>query len=391
MSKESAFLNYYNDKGIIPVSQPVNDRHFLRRSYLYSTLGINLSSISNSKVIEFGPGGGFNAEAICRWNPARYTLVDASTESLNILRNKRDSGKFGDSGGGESIVNIVDSTILTFTSDQLFDLVIVEGLVPCQTHPEEILLHTSSFTELGGVFTTTTTSATSLLSETCRKVFLPHIKKISGGFDEQVNFAADIFDSHLKSLGNDLRPARDWVLDSILHEMYRENKCIWTMVDVIETLGQDFQFQGSSPRFLMDDRFYKHIGLNNYGNNQLLLEQFAKINLSFLDCSVSMSDCNGLDASLCRDIEILCADAWDIHLDICNKSNYQELDRFLQCMNNIRNLLPPGFESTGYAIDDFRENFPRFLDSSDNSVFTSFMSWWGRGQQYISMTRNPLQ
>jgi len=100
MSKESAFLNYYNEKGIIPVSQPVNDRHFLRRSYLYSTLGINLSSISNSKVIEFGPGGGFNAEAICRWNPARYTLVDASTESLNILRNKRDSGKFGDSGGG---------------------------------------------------------------------------------------------------------------------------------------------------------------------------------------------------------------------------------------------------------------------------------------------------
>ena len=64
MSRESAFLDYYNKKEIIPTSQPIDINHFRRRNYLLSTLGINLSCLRQSKIIEFGPGGGFNAQAI---------------------------------------------------------------------------------------------------------------------------------------------------------------------------------------------------------------------------------------------------------------------------------------------------------------------------------------
>ena len=161
------------------------------------------------------------------------------------------------------------------------------------------------------------------------------------------------------------------------------------MADVIKTIGEDFQFHGSSPRFLIDDRFYKRIGLDNFGTNQLLLDQLNKANLSFLDCRVSMQACLNTDGSLCEDIENLCTNAWKIHLDICNNSNYNKLDLFLSCMNEICHTIPAEFDCTKSAIKNFVEDFPRFVDTNEDPEFASFKRWWGRGQQYISLMRNP--
>lgn len=389
MSKESAFIDFYNEKNIIPVGQNINAEHFRRRNYLYSSLGINLSSIKSSKIIEFGPGGGYNAQATCKWHPAKYTFVDASKRSLDLLHKKKDCGEIYIRGGARSSIQIIESTILSFSSDELFDLVLVEGLLPGQTHPEDILKHSSSFTDIGGIYITTTTSAISLLSDTCRKIFLPIIEETNADFDSQIKFAMDIFSPQLQTLGNGLRSTKDWVLDTILRKASSEMKYIFSMKDVIGTIGCDFQFHGSSPRFLIDDRFYKHVTNSDFGINEILLNQFEKINVSFIDHKLPLSSVSNLDMEICKDIELLSKYAWDIHLNICSNQSYETLDDFLSIMNKIEKLLPDGFEITKESINDFCLKFPKFLENLDTSIFSSFNSWWGRGQQYISLIRNP--
>lgn len=389
MTKESAFLDYYNKKGIIPTSQPINVNHFRRRNYLLSTLGINLSSLRQSKIIEFGPGGGFNAQAICKWNPAQYTLVDASKESLKILEKKKKCGEIFAGYGNSDSVKIVNSTILTFESNELFDLVIVEGLIPGQTHPEDILRCSSSFTDLGGIYITTAKSGASLLSETCRRIFMPYIESEENDFDSQVNLAVTIFTPQLKTLGNNLRPVKDWVLDNILHKYSKENKHIFTLSDVISTLGEDFQFHGSSPRFLIDDRFYKHVSNSRFGVNEIFLKQYDYMNIPFIDYRVPMNNVFDLDLGICRDIEDLCKHAWDVHLNICGDLSYESLEEFLSIIKEVEDLLPESFNITKNSIKNFRTSFPIFIENQKSVNFSNFNSWWGRAQQYISLIRNP--
>ena len=388
--KETAYLDYYNDKNIIPVSQPISSAHFHRRNYLYSTLGINLSSLRNSRVLEFGPGGGFNAQATSKWMPAQYVLVDASNASLDTLRTKLSNGEFASSAVCPDSIQIVDSSILSFHTDQLFDLVIAEGLLSAQTHPHEILEHATSFTEKGGVFITSTVSACSVLSETCRKMFLPYIEQVAPHFDEQVAVAEKIFAPHLNALGSGLRPARDWVLDNILHKMSPENQYVFTLSDVITSLDKAFEFHGSSPRFCIDDRFYKKVTDSRYGINSLVLDQMPYIEVSLLDYRVPLTSVIGLDSGICREIDEYCREAWKIQLKTIADSSYAHLDDYLSTLKSISLLLPLGFQSTKDSIDDFIRVFPHYIDKSRSHSFSSFQSWWGRGQQYISLIRRPF-
>ena len=73
-SDPRAFVDYYNKHNVIPVRQNLDDfGYFLfRRDYLYRTLGIPLRQLSGRRVIEFGPGGGYNAVATSHYWPDRY-------------------------------------------------------------------------------------------------------------------------------------------------------------------------------------------------------------------------------------------------------------------------------------------------------------------------------
>ena len=61
------------------MSQDVHHEDFVfRRNALYKTLGIPFEGLRGKAVLEFGPGGGFNAVAVTRYNPELYVFVDAS-------------------------------------------------------------------------------------------------------------------------------------------------------------------------------------------------------------------------------------------------------------------------------------------------------------------------
>ena len=87
---KNPFIDYYNKYNIIPTSQNLNDfKNFLiQRNQLYSNLGLPLTFIKNKDVIEFGPGGGWNATATSFFQPRSYTFVDGSIKSINEINNK---------------------------------------------------------------------------------------------------------------------------------------------------------------------------------------------------------------------------------------------------------------------------------------------------------------
>ena len=122
-----AFVDYYNKHNVIPVQQDLDDfGYFLfRREYLYRTLGAPLRSLAGRRVIEFGPGGGYNAVAASHYRPDRYVFVDASKASLAQLAALHAEGKFA-----ARQVDIVESDILAYQDREFIRLRDLRGCDP---------------------------------------------------------------------------------------------------------------------------------------------------------------------------------------------------------------------------------------------------------------------
>ena len=376
-----AFVAYYNENSIMPVSQDVNDPDFMfRRESLYRMLGIPLPTLCGKQILELGPGGGFNAIAVTHYKPRSYVFVDAAKISLQELKRKKATGLFGDVE-----IDIIQSNIFDYADKRVFDLVIIEGVIPGQTKPDEILKHAASFVAPNSFLVTTTTTAAGLMSEVCRRLFRPFILDQGKTFDEQIAISEKIFDPHLKSLETRTRPTRDWVLDVILHEWENGAKVVFSLLDSCRTLGPNFEFYNSSPKFFIDDRFYKKINRPSGVPSESLSQQFSHLPLAFLDYRVSLLDI--LKSGCELDVEDLCTTLFNIQLDIVEANSYNKLEEFMSYLKKLKKLLPDVSSPTVVAIDEFLIKFPEIIKKKILLDLPEFSSWWGRGQQYSSFTR----
>lgn len=59
------FIKYYGEKGISPVKQDISNlrMHYAKREKLYRQLGIPCMSFEGKKILEVGPGSGYNTLA----------------------------------------------------------------------------------------------------------------------------------------------------------------------------------------------------------------------------------------------------------------------------------------------------------------------------------------
>ena len=76
-------------------------------------MGVPLLFLKGSHIIEFGPGGGYNAVATSFFAPQRYDFVDASQKSIDELNRKKNNNEFN-----ASVMNIYESEFLKFSSHQ---------------------------------------------------------------------------------------------------------------------------------------------------------------------------------------------------------------------------------------------------------------------------------
>lgn len=363
------------------MSQDIGHPDFVfRRESLYKLLGIPIPSLRDRDILEFGPGGGYNATALVPASPRSIVFVDASMQSLQEIREKRERGLFGGVN-----VEIIESNIFDFQSNARFDLVIIEGTVPGQTKPREMLIHAASFVAKGGYLITTTTSASSLLSEACRKLARPLIVEKSHTFEDQVNVAEELFESHLKNLGTQTRPAKDWATDSIIHQWEKDARVVFSMLESVSVLKENFDFYGSSPRFLIDDRFYKKIGRLAKGPNDLLAEQYPMLGYALLDYRVDAVQ--SLKEPINFELEDSCTDLFGLQTEIVKSGSYSSLPDFIDGLRGLSSRIPMVFGDTVDSINEFIEVFPRAVGKNTLPQFSEFAKWWGRGQQYISLHR----
>jgi SAM-dependent methyltransferase len=357
----------------------VTDQDFIyKRAALYKLLGIPLPILRDKDILELGPGGGYNAVAVAHYKPRSYVFVDATNASLEELNRKKSAGLYG-----QTKIEIIESNIFDFTDSRTFDLVVIEGVIPGQTKPKEMLRHAASFVSENGFLVITTATSTSLMSELCRRLFRPFITTRHNSFNEQTNAAVRIFEPHLRSLGTKTRPAIDWVLDVILHEWPKNYS--FSLLDSISTIGGEFVFYGSSPKFLIDDRFYKKIDRSAKSTNELAYEQFSALSLAMLDYRVPIL--KTIDFSQSKLLDDLSASLEKIVEEILESNSYDRLDDFLFHLKLLREILPEESQQTIISITDFIENFPRLIETNIQPQFDEFSKWWGRGQQYVSFIR----
>lgn len=380
--KSIGFVDYYNSNNIIPVSQNLSDfsAHLYRRNFLYQTLGVPLHMTKGMDIVEFGPGGAYNALATAHFKPNSYTFVEKSIASIAEINRKQAANLFGDTR-----IEIRDNTFMEFPDKKKYDLVICEGAIPGQVNPHGTLRHIASACAEGGIVIITTMSATSLLAELCRRVLRPCIVTPDRSFEEQTAFGAAMFKPHLETLGTSTRPAADWVQDVILHD-WSVGQYIFTMPDAVEALGNEFEFYGSSPRFLIDDRWYKGVSGRPSGMNDLLKTQYPVLSAALLDYRVGLGQVMKIgDLGLLAEIDRLCDLARAAHDTVYGENSFAKVDAFIELLTRIAALLPDAFACTRSSIADYISALRLLVDGDTNPDWGSFPAWWGRGQQYISL------
>ena len=375
---EVPFLDYYRQHQIIPVAQ--SDRgstaHLSRRSALYRQLGVGRSSIENRKVIEFGPGTGDNAVHIVSLRPSRLVLVDGNPYSIAALRAKKASGVLPE------FCEIVESTILDFETTERFDVAICEGTMPGQKSPERFLKHVASFTGDHGTVITTAIGALSYLAEICRKALVPILTEGIDAHETKVARCVQFFAPHLTSLRGMTRSHEDWVLDNLLHPWTKFG--LFNGDDAINALADEFHLVGSSPDFLQDWRWYKEISSSTKRNAEFAVGQYQKWAPYLLDYRVDPgTSLKEITLALTKEAE-KCMLLEAALPAVPTAESYRE---FADVLQRIAALLWPHLPGTAKSIDDYLHGLTALLTLREMPDFGEFVTWLGRGTQYLSFER----
>ncbi|HXT41004.1 MAG TPA: class I SAM-dependent methyltransferase [Candidatus Angelobacter sp.] len=365
------FVDFYSAHGIIPTRQDISDlrRHVERRCSLYCHLGLPPGTFRGANVLEFGPGSGHNAVVTGLLGPRRYLLVDGNPPSLKstnkLLKQYCPDLKFA----------LRHSSIASFRSGEKFDIVLCEAVIPTQKKPAAFLRHVAGFVRPGGVLVITCMDAISLLPEMLRRWLAWDLVKECPEFDAKVARLADFFRTDLAALPGMSRRPEDWVIDQILHPWTGP---LFSIPEAVTALGDSAMILGSSPRFLIDWRWYKNIFGRQCADNSFAMNAYYELGLNLMDCRVRLpQDSQGV----VRRVESLSQEIYEgifaRERGTARFSSRQLLALLKPLANALRTHSPVTHRSVKSFISYLQS------DTRNGKALREFRKWWGRGQQYL--------
>jgi ubiquinone/menaquinone biosynthesis C-methylase UbiE len=372
-AKMKSFLDTYTIYKSVPTRQDISnlDAHLRRRDALYRTLGIVPAHLEGKQLLEFGPGSGENSIFLASLKPSRYTLVDGTESSIRSLQEIR--AKYYPHINAE----MVHAEFLQFQSVEKYDAVFCEGAIPTQADPIPLLQHIASFVKPGGVLVITTVDAVSFLSEAIRR-FLARIYIGSPQLDiSHVPKLVEFFNNDLDTLKGMSRKREDWVIDQIIHPW---NGPPFSMADAIATLGSNFSAHGTSPRFFSDWRWYKSIHQEDDGFSTALLASYHSEVHNFLDWRFSLP---AADMDSNNNLLALSRQVYD--LEFAMETGKKPFDS-----TPMVSLLKKIWDECTQLHEDTRLSLAKAIQAisrKSNVEQCDLSSWWGRGQQYLSLVR----
>ncbi len=373
------FVDFYTKHDISPVSQDISDikKHFERRNSLYRHLGLVPSLLKDKTVIEFGPGSGHNAVYTNNLKPSQYVLVDANPKGLNdteelLSRYSHDNPNY----------EIVESLIEEYRGENLFDIVLCEGLISGQPNPCSFLQHVGRFVAPGGVLIITCEDSVSVLSDLLRHLAGSIIVDPESAIDRKVEILRPFFREHFETLQYMSRPLDDWILDWVIQPFKGR---FMSIKEAINAVAPEFDVYGSSPHFFTDWRWYKEIcGDKKY--NEIAIDLYYKNVHNLMDYRYVFEprtkEFNLKIIKLCDAVVDLAGCFFEFDRDI--KYLFQINQKLIELSRVVRNYA----HETSESITGFTFAVEKYLDSGQFPLhLKKFASFFGRGQQYLSFIR----
>jgi 2-polyprenyl-3-methyl-5-hydroxy-6-metoxy-1,4-benzoquinol methylase len=367
------FLDFYMEHGVIPTRQNIGNltRHLERRSALYRSLGIIPSFVRGCSILEFGPGSGHNAVHTLSLNPKRYILVDANQSSLKSCR------KLIAQHGKNTDCQVIDCDIESFNTQERFDLVLCEGVVPTQINPAQFARKVAQMTKPGGVVVITCMDAVSVLPEILRRYLAQQIAPAELPFAKRVKILTRYFLPHMRTLKNMSRKPEDWVIDVAIHPWSGR---LFSMATALKALQGRAIPMGSSPKFLTDWRWYKDIhGASTCDLKQSLEDYHSHVH-KFLDFR---SEASSKKPSLNLPLIRLAEDIYDRVYAVERKGKTYSRTKISHDVQQVARMVQSDLPETAQALWEYA-GYVKSLQVDKPSPFRHFQKLWGRGQQYIS-------
>lgn len=376
----ASHLEFYTKFNISPVRQDISDlsRHFQRREALYRQLGILPRTIRGQMILEVGPGGGYNSLYTAALAPQRYVLVEGNPTGIEHMKLL-----FEQFPKWTSMTEIVQSRLEDWRPDHEYDFVFCEGVLSGVPNPEEILNKLADSTSVGGVLTITCVDHLSHFPETLRRALAQLVINPDDSLDTKVQKILPMMEPHLRTLPGMSRRYDDWVIDNLIHP--GSIIPLISFPEAIAVLAPRFEFYASSPHLVTDWRWYKAIVGDNWDFNVPAIEQFWTQAHNLLDYRKMLSAREAVENQRLYD---LCTAAraelekFERKRDLCFMVNFREL--LVKIIEEVRHFSGEIAEALAEAAELLIDDRPR---PDAVAEATKFGALFGRGQQYLSLTR----
>jgi len=370
------FIDFYTSNKISPVHQDISDlgAHFDRREALYRHLGIPAGLVRGKSIIEFGPGTGQNSIYTASLEPSRYVLVDGNPTGLE--ETTENLSRY--CPGVE--FDLVGSLVEEFGTEETFDIVLCEGVIPFQIDPGGFARHVGKFVSPGGILVITCIDGISFMGETTRRLVADKLIDFSAPTEQRLEALRPVFQPHLATLKGMTRLVDDWLYDNILVPY---SGSLFSVENAIAALASEFDVYASSPHFLTDWRWYKQVHGDDRRYNEHGIKLYHQNVLNLIDYRVDIP-AQPVDVG-----QSVLARATQLFETMKAMANANESAAFVDAAVPLREIgqrvkgLSPLTAKALFEVADFLTD-PVSAPSPEFDAFTSF---FGRGQQYLSFTR----
>jgi 2-polyprenyl-3-methyl-5-hydroxy-6-metoxy-1,4-benzoquinol methylase len=376
-SNYEPYLSFYGQHAISPVRQDISDlqKHFQRRGYLYRHLGLPPFALAGKAVAEFGPGSGYNALYTTALGPSRYLLVDGNPTGMEQTKALLQQ-HFPNYGGYEFVL----SRIQDYKSDDRFDAVFCEGVIPHQKDPGAFSRHVGSFVKPGGVLGITTADYVSVFPEALRRVICDALVESGEPLKDKVAKLVPVFKSHYETLPGASRPVEDWLIDSLLDTW---GNPLYSFEDAVRALDAEFEVYGGSPKFMTDWRWYKDLNASSANLNERAVAEYRATALSLMDCRNVFPAHQQAKAAPIRQ---LCEDAYWEMIRIRNAGD-RNFTKIIAICDEVVGASKQSLPEISAPVAEVAAYLRDYANRDAKTSFDAFRSFYGRGQQYVSFVR----
>lgn len=378
IENKNDIIDFYEQKGISPVKQDISNfsLHLERRRKLYRQCGIPVAFFKNAKVLEVGPGSGYNTLAFFEWG-ADVELVEPNAKGVQEIVEL-----FKERNIHESRYVIHKSRIEDFNPDRKYDIVIAEGFMDAIDNQKEVIDKLKSLVNWGGIIVITCADNVCFFIEAVKRFVSVVLTRNISNYEDKVQFLVNYFEPQLAALRGMSRPVRDWVEDQMLCPSFINGNSL-SLSEAMDYF-EGFFVIGSSQKMFTDYSWYKDVWFDGKSDMQ---KQFSGKRLSLIMA--------GMDEFILPAEEV----DWFVHrfTKVRNFTSQYEKNQDNEVILELKVLLneisekievfPKEFIEVFYDIEGIVNDIASDIANIDVGKYQYLFRAFGRTQQYIAFEK----